>query len=126
MADTGFDVPKGALMAGKKGLVMGVANEKSIAWGIAVQLAAQGAELALGYIEPNEKRARPLGESIGVKTFVTMDVTDDASMEAAFASVERSFGQIDFLVHAIAFADRSQIAGSMVENATREGFLQAM
>ena len=126
MAESGFDVPKGGLMAGKKGLVMGVANDKSIAWGIAAQLAAQGAELALGYIEPNEKRVRPLGESIGVKTFVTMDVTDDASMEAAFAGVERAFGQIDFLVHAIAFADRSQISGSMVENATREGFLQAM
>jgi enoyl-[acyl-carrier protein] reductase I len=126
MSDSGFDVPKGGLMAGKKGLIMGVANDKSIAWGIACQLAAQGAELALGYIEPNEKRVRPLGESIGVKTFVTMDVTDDASMEAAFAGVEKAFGHIDFLVHAIAFADRSQISGSMVENATREGFAQAM
>ena len=126
MAESGFDLPRGGLMKGKKGLVMGVANEKSIAWGIAAQLAAQGAELALGYIEANEKRARPLGESVGVKTFVAMDVTSDASMEAAFGAVEKAFGQIDFLVHAIAFADRSQISGSMVENATREGFLQAM
>ncbi len=126
MAESGFDMPKGELMAGKKGLVMGVANDRSIAWGIASGLAAQGAELAFGYIEPNEKRVRPLGDSIGVKTYVTMDVTDDASMDAAFAAVERAFGQIDFLVHAIAFADRSQISGSMVENATREGFLQAM
>jgi enoyl-[acyl-carrier protein] reductase I len=126
MAETSFDLPKGQLMAGKKGVVMGVANERSIAWGIAAQLAAQGAELALGYIEPNEKRARPLGESVGVKVFTTMDVTDDASMEAAFATIEKAFGKIDFLVHAIAYADRSQISGSMVENATREGFLQAM
>ena len=126
MAESGFDLPRGGLMKGKKGLVMGVANEKSIAWGIAAQLAAQGAELALGYIEANEKRARPLGESVGVRTFVSLDVTSDASMDAAFATVEKAFGQIDFLVHAIAFADRSQISGSMVENATREGFLQAM
>jgi enoyl-[acyl-carrier protein] reductase I len=126
MAESGYDMPKGQLMAGKKGLVMGVANDKSIAWGIASGLAAQGAELAFAYIEPNEKRVRPLGESIGVKAYATMDVTDDASMEAAFAVVEKAFGQIDFLVHAIAFAERSQISGSFVENSTREGFLQAM
>jgi enoyl-[acyl-carrier protein] reductase I len=126
MADEGYQVPKGDLMRGKKGLVMGVANDKSIAWGIASQLAAQGAELALAYIEPNEKRVRPLGDSIGVKTYATMDVTNDASMDAAFAAVEKGLGRLDFLVHAIAFADRSQISGSMVENATREGFLQAM
>jgi len=126
MAEGGYDMPKGQLMAGKKGLVMGVANDKSIAWGIASGLAAQGAELAFAYIEPNEKRVRPLGESIGVKAYATMDVTNDDSMEAAFATVEKAFGTIDFLVHAIAFAERSQISGSFVENATREGFLQAM
>ena len=126
MAENGYDVPKGELMAGKKGLIMGVANERSIAWGIASGLAAQGAELAFGYIEANEKRARPLGDSIGVKTYAALDVTDDASMDRAFTTVEKAFGQIDFLVHAIAFAERSQISGSMVENATREGFLQAM
>ena len=126
MAENGYDVPKGELMAGKKGLIMGVANERSIAWGIASGLAAQGAELAFGYIEANEKRARPLGDSIGVKTYAALDVTDDASMDRAFTIVEKAFGQIDFLVHAIAFAERSQISGSMVENATREGFLQAM
>ncbi len=126
MAEDGYDLPKGELMRGKKGLVMGVANDKSIAWGIAAGLAAQGAEVALGYIASNEKRARPLGESIGVKTFVAMDVADDASMDAAFKEVETAFGTIDYLVHAIAFAERSQISGSMVENATREGFLGAM
>ncbi len=126
MAEDGWAMPKGELMAGKKGLVMGVANDRSIAWGIASGLAAQGAELAFGYIEANEKRARPLGESIGVRTYATLDVTDDASMDAAFRTVADAFGSIDFLVHAIAFAERSQISGSFVENATREGFLQAM
>lgn len=121
-----YDLPRGDLMRGKKGLVIGVANRNSIAWGISAQLAAQGAELAFAYIEPNEKRVRPLGESIGVKAYATVDVGDDASMEAMFKTVEDAFGTIDFLVHSVAFADRSQISGSFVENATREGFLQAM
>jgi enoyl-[acyl-carrier protein] reductase I len=125
MADD-YDLPKGQLMAGKRGLVLGVANHNSIAWGIAAQLAAQGAELAFGYAEINDKRARPLGESIGVKTFVTFDAGDDASTAAAFETIARDFGRLDFLVHAIAYADRDQIKGSFVENATREGFLKAM
>jgi enoyl-[acyl-carrier protein] reductase I len=125
MADD-YDLPKGALMAGKKGLVLGVANHNSIAWGIAAQLAAQGAEIAFGYVEANDKRARPLGESIGVKTFVTFDAGDDASTAAAFDAVEKDFGTLDFLVHALAYADRDQIKGSFVENATRDGFLKAM
>ena len=126
MAEAGYDLPKGELMRGKKGLVMGVANDKSIAWGIAAGLAAQGAEVALGYIESNEKRVRPLGDSVGVRVYAAMDVADDASMDAAFKTVGDAFGTIDFLVHAIAFAERSQISGSFVENATREGFLGAM
>ena len=125
MADD-WNMPKGDLMRGKKGLVMGVANRDSIAWGICSQLAAQGADLALGYMEANEKRVRPLGESIGAKIYATYDATNDDSMAAMFAKVEEGFGTIDFLVHAIAYADRSQIKGSFVENATREGFLQAM
>jgi enoyl-[acyl-carrier protein] reductase I len=121
-----YDLPRGELMRGKKGLVIGVANRNSIAWGIASQLAAQGAEVALAYIEANEKRVRPLGDSIGVKVYTPIDVGDDASMQAAFKTVEDAFGTIDFLVHAVAYADRSQISGSFVENATRQGFLQAM
>jgi enoyl-[acyl-carrier protein] reductase I len=121
-----YDLPKGALMAGKKGLVMGVANHNSIAWGIAAQLAAQGGEVALAYMEANERRVRPLGESIGVKTYTTFDASSDSSMEASFKVVEDAFGEIDFLVHAIAFAGRDQIKGSFVDNATREGFAQAM
>jgi len=127
MADEGYDVPKGELMRGRKGLVMGVANKDSIAWGIACQLAAQGAEMAFTYQgEALERRVRPLAESIGVGTLIEADVTDDAAMDKAFAGIERAFGRIDFLVHAIAHADKSQISGSFVENATREGFMHAM
>jgi len=127
MADNGYDMPKGDLMRGKKGLVMGVANEKSIAWGIATQLAAQGAEIAFTYQgEALERRVRPLAESIGAKTLISADVTDDAAMDRAFAEIGAAFGTLDFVVHAIARAEKSQISGSFVENATREGFLDAM
>jgi enoyl-[acyl-carrier protein] reductase I len=123
----GWSFPQGGLMAGKKGLVMGVANDKSIAWGIASQLAAQGAELAFTYMgEGLERRVRPLVESIGAKLMVPCDVTDDASMDAAFAEVERAFGKLDFLVHSVAFANKDELKGSFVENTTREGFLTAM
>ena len=102
----GWTFPKGELMRGKKGLVMGVANDKSIAWGIASQLAAQGAELAFTYQgEALERRVRPLAESIGVKLLVQADVTDDASMDAAFEQLEKEFGTIDFVVHSVAFAN---------------------
>ena len=125
MADE-LKLPKGDLMKGKKGIVTGVANHNSIAWGIASQLAAQGAEMAFFYLPDMEKRVRPLAESLGVKVAAPADVSDDASMDAAFAAVERAFGGIDFFVHAIAFAPRDQISGSFVENATRQGFLTAM
>jgi enoyl-[acyl-carrier protein] reductase I len=125
MADD-FLPPKGDLMAGKRGIVMGVANHNSIAWGIAAQLAAQGAEVALLYMEANEKRVRPLGESIGTQVYATFDASSDDSMEAAFKVVEDAWGTVDFLVHAIAYAPRDQIKGSFVENATREGFAQAL
>jgi enoyl-[acyl-carrier protein] reductase I len=126
MADA-YHMPRGELMTGKKGLVMGVANDKSIAWGIASQLAAQGAELAFTYMgEALERRVRPLVQSIGGKLMIPADVTDDASMDAAFAEVERAFGQLDFLVHSIAFADKTELQGSFVENTTRDGFLLAM
>src|SRR5665213_3229148 len=127
MADHGYDMTKGDLMRGKKGLVMGVANEKSIAWGIATQLAAQGAEMAFTYQgEALERRVRPLAESIGVTTLISADVTDDDAMDHAFTEIAGAFGTLDFVVHAIARAEKSQISGSFVENATREGFLDAM
>ena len=126
MADE-YAFPKGELMRGKKGLVMGVANHNSIAWGIAGQLAAQGAEMAFTYQgEDLERRVRPLAESIGVKTMIPADVTDDASMDAAFAQIEKEFGTLDFVVHSVAFANKNELKGSFVDNTTREGFLMAM
>jgi enoyl-[acyl-carrier protein] reductase I len=127
MSGEGFDMPTGALMQGKKGLVMGVANANSIAWGIASQLAAQGAELAFTYLgEGLERRVRPLAESVGSKLVIPADVTDEASMDGAFAELEKTFGSIDFLVHSVAFADRDELKGSFIDNTTRKGFLMAM
>jgi enoyl-[acyl-carrier protein] reductase I len=125
MADD-FDLPKGELMRGKRGVVMGVANQNSIAWGIASGLAAQGAEMAFTYLPAMERRVRSLAESIGVKHLIPAEVTDDASMEAAFKSVEEVFGTIDFLVHAIAFSDKEELRGSFVDNTTRQNFLRSM
>jgi enoyl-[acyl-carrier protein] reductase I len=125
MADD-FDLPKGDLMRGKRGVVMGVANQNSIAWAIASQLAAQGAEIALTYIDAMERRVRGLAETIGVTTLVPAEVTDDASMDAAFEQIEKAFGTIDFLVHAIAFSDKNELKGSFVENTTRANFLRSM
>ena len=121
-----FDLPKGELMRGKRGLVLGVANHQSIAWGISAQLAAQGAELAFGYMEMNEKRVKPLGESIGVKAYATFDASQPGSIPAVFETVAKTFPTIDFLVHAIGFAERNQIAGSFIDNADRGAFLRAM
>jgi enoyl-[acyl-carrier protein] reductase I len=120
-----FDLPKGELMKGKKGLVMGLADSHSIAYVIAAQMAAQGAEQAVTYIEGNERRAKPLIEGVG-GTPVICDVTDDASMDAAFTQVGKSLGTLDFMVHAIAMADRTQLMGSFVDNTTRDGFHFAM
>ena len=126
MADE-WTLPKGDLMKGKRGLVMGVANDHSIAWGIAKQLAYQGAELAFTYQgEALEKRVRPLAESVGATLMVPADVTDDASMDRAFAEIASKWGKLDFLVHAIAFADKSALKGSFVENTTREMFKSSM
>jgi enoyl-[acyl-carrier protein] reductase I len=127
MADEGWSFPKGDLMRGKKGLVMGIANHNSIAWGIASQLAAQGAEMCFTYLgEGLERRVRPLAESIGVDFLVPADVTDDASMDAAFAEIEKRFGKLDFVVHSVAFADKNELKGSFVDNTTRDSFLLAM
>lgn len=125
MADD-YQMPKGELMKGKRGVITGVANHQSIAWGIASQLAAQGAEMAFLHLPGMERRVQPLAESIGVKTLAPVDVTDDASMDAAFGAVKDAFGQIDFFLHAIAFANKDELKGSFVENTTREGFLRAL
>jgi enoyl-[acyl-carrier protein] reductase I len=121
-----YDLPKGALMAGKKGVVTGVANHQSIAWGIASQLAAQGAELAFLHLPGMERRVEPLAGSLGAKCVVPVDVTDDASMDAAFAKVEADLGTLDFFVHSIAFANKDELKGSFIDNTSRDGFLRAL
>lgn len=118
------DIPP--ILAGKKGLVVGVANDKSIAWGIARQAAAAGAELAFTYQgDILHKRVAPLVESVGGKVLVPMDVTDDEQVVSAFAAVEEAFGSLDFLVHSIAFADRRDLKGRTLDT-SREGFVTAM
>jgi len=119
--------PKGNLLAGKRGLVMGAANDKSIAWGIAKQCAAQGAELAFTYQgEALEKRVRPLVESIGAKLMLECDVTNDAQLDHVFDQLQQQWGRMDFLVHSIANSDKNELKGSFVENTTRENFLRTM
>ena len=121
------EYPTGDLMAGKRGLIMGVANKNSIAWAIAEQLAAQGAEIAFTYQgDALERRVRPLAESLNSPIIMPCDVTDDASMDALFGAIKDTWGEMDFLVHSIAFAGREQLAGSFIEQTTREGFATAM
>ena len=104
------------LLAGKRGLIMGVANERSIAWGIARALAAHGAELAFTYQgEIMAKRVRPLAESLNSSIIGDCDVTDAQSIDAIFDTLGREWGSMDFLVHAIAFSDRSQLHGRYVD-----------
>src|SRR5262249_44142591 len=108
------------LMAGKRGLVMGVANDRSIAWGIARTVAAQGAELAFTYQgEPLLKRVRPLVESVGSDILLECDVADDASIDRVFAALAQRWDRLDFLVHAIAFSDREELKGQYLETSRR-------
>ncbi|MEM9060270.1 MAG: enoyl-ACP reductase [Pseudomonadota bacterium] len=114
------------LMQGKRGLVMGVANNHSIAWGCAQALAEQGAELAFTFQgEAFEKRVRPLAESVGSDIVMDADVTDEASMDAAFASLKDRWGTLDFVVHAIAFSDKNELQGRFADT-TRANFLHSM
>ena len=102
-------------MQGKRGLIMGVANERSIAWGIARALSQAGADLAFTYQgEAFGKRLAPLAETIGATTLLDVDVTDDASLDAAFAELEKG-GKLDFVIHAIAFSDKSELTGRFVD-----------
>ena len=116
----------GTLMAGKRGLIMGVANERSIAWGIAKACAAQGAELALTYQgEPLEKRVRPLAAELGATVILPADVTNADLLDALFAALHTNWGKLDFVVHALAFSDREQLKGHYVDT-TRDNFLRTL
>src|ERR1700748_1777047 len=101
---------KTGLMAGKRGLVMGVANDHSIAWGIAQMLAGHGAELAFTYQgDAQKKRLTPLADSIGSKIVLPADVESDDQLDAAFDHLKQQWGSIDFLVHSLAFSDRDEL-----------------
>ena len=114
------------LMAGKRGLVMGVANDHSIAWGIAKALSAAGAELAFTYQgEAFGRRVRPLAEEVGAKLLLPCDVEDEASVDAVFAALKAEWGQLDFLVHAIGFSDKNELKGRYADT-TRANFSRTM
>ena len=114
------------LMQGKRGLVMGVANDRSIAWGIAAALAAEGAELAFSYQgEAFGRRVAPLAASIGSDFLVDVDVTDDASLSSCFAAIGDRWGGMDFLVHAIAYSDKAELTGRFI-NTSRDNFCNSL
>ena len=114
------------LMKGKRGLVMGVANDRSIAWGIARALAAEGAELAFTHQgEAFGKRVEPLAASVGSGLLLDVDVTDDASLDAAFARLRDEWGSLDFLVHAIAYSDKKELTGRFIDT-SRDNFRHSL
>jgi enoyl-[acyl-carrier protein] reductase I len=114
------------LMQGKRGLIMGVANDRSIAWGIAKAVHAQGAELAFTFQgEALQKRVVPLAASVGSEIVLPCDVTDTASMDAVFSEIEKRWGRLDFLVHAIAYSDKEELKGGYIDT-TPENFQKTM
>ena len=115
-----------ALMQGKRGLIMGVANDRSIAWGIAKQLHAQGAQLGFTYQgDALLKRVRPLANQVEAEILAPCDVADDESIAALFETVKQTWGGLDFVVHAIAYADRDELKDTYVQT-SREGFLRSL
>ncbi len=125
MSETDVAKP-GPLMAGKRGLVMGVANDRSIAWGIARVLAGQGAQLAFTYQgEAFGRRAVPLAKSVGSEIIVPCDVSDLATVDNVFAEIKKTWGSIDFVVHALAFSDRRELSGHYADT-SRENFINTM
>ncbi|WP_372027043.1 enoyl-ACP reductase FabI [Tistrella mobilis] len=114
------------VMAGKRGLIVGVANDRSIAWGITRAVALNGAEVALTYQgEALEKRVRPLAAEVGATLVAPCDVTDDDSMKALFDTIGEKWGRLDFLVHAVAYSDKNQLKGKYVDT-TLDNFLRTM
>jgi enoyl-[acyl-carrier protein] reductase I len=128
MATASGDGPRsaGGLMAGKRGLIMGLANSRSIAWGISKACAAEGAELAFTYQgDALKKRVEPLAAEVGSKIVLPCDVTDYASVDAVFEALKAQWGRLDFLVHAIAFSDKAELDGRYVDTSERN-FVQSM
>ena len=124
--EVGDSIPKGNLMVGKRGLILGVANNRSIAWGIAKAIASQGGEVALTYQgDALKKRVLPLANEIGCKLVLSCDVTEPASMDDVFATLAREWGKIDYLVHAVAFSDKAELDGRYVDT-TEKNFTQTM
>ena len=114
------------LMKGRKGLIMGVANERSIAWGISKKLADAGAELAFTYLgDALKKRVVPLAEKLGSKVTFSCDVEKKEEIIELFKDIKSKWGEIDFVVHAVAFSDKSELSGEYL-NTTRENFLRSM
>ncbi|MDF1855435.1 enoyl-ACP reductase FabI [Pseudooceanicola sp.] len=114
------------LLAGKRGLIMGLANDKSIAWGIAQACADAGAELAFSYVgDPFRKRVEPLAAQLGVTKLFDCDVGDEASIDACFKGVEEAWGGLDFIVHAIGFSDKSELRGRYIDT-SRANFTMTM
>ena len=114
------------LMSGKRGLVMGVANDRSIAWGIAEKLHQSGAELAFTYQgEALEKRVRPLADKVGSKLVLPCDVSDEAGLDAVFDTIKKEWGGLDFLIHAIAYSDKNELSGMYVDT-SRDNFSRTM
>jgi len=115
-----------AIMAGKRGLIMGVANDRSIAWGIASAVHAQGGQLAFTYQgDALEKRVRPLAESVGADIILPCDVTDDASIDAVFGTVAEKWHGLDFVVHAIAYANKDELKGKYLAT-SRDNFVRSL
>lgn len=114
------------LLSGKKAIIFGVANDKSIAWAVARAFHREGAELAMTYAgEPFEKRVRPLAESLGVKVVLPCDVSNDDDIRSVFSELGKVWGGVDILVHSVAYAGKDELKGSFL-NTTRQGFMQAL
>lgn len=115
----------GKILEGKKALVFGVANDRSIAWGISQALHAAGAKMGFTYVNALESRVRPLAESLGAEVIAPCDVTSDADLDKAFKVVEDTWGEVDILIHAVAFANREDLEGRFMDT-SREGFRLAL
>jgi enoyl-[acyl-carrier protein] reductase I len=110
-------------LSGKRALIVGVASDRSIAWGIAQAMHREGAELAFSYVnEKFKERVQPLAESLGSKLTMQLDVTNDAEIDSAFATIKQAWGSLDIVVHAVAYAPREALTGGFVESTSREAF----